>query len=133
MHDAYGGHPMHDLEEFHHDLLQEIYAEADAEGAFLENSFVELFSRYIEEAGELEGLDYSQYKSRGLRVDGYNYVPEEGLLNLVISDFQGGSEVGSLTKTEVASIFKRLENFFSKSLNALHRQKKEHLMRFFLF
>jgi len=65
----------------------------------------------------VESFDYCQYKAeRGIRVDGYNLVEEDGVLNLFISDFRNSEDLTSLTKTEISAAFRRLENFFSKSL-----------------
>ena len=65
----------------------------------------------------MENFDYCQYKTeRGICVDGYNLVEDDGVLNLFISDFRNSEELTSLTKTEISAAFRRLENFFSKSL-----------------
>jgi len=67
----------------------------------------------------VESFDCCQYKAeRGIRVDGYNFVEEDGVLNLFISDFRNSEELTSLTKTEISAAFRRLENFFSKSLKS---------------
>jgi hypothetical protein len=65
----------------------------------------------------VENFNYCQYKAeRGIRVDGYNLVEDDGVMNLFISDFRNSEELTSLTKTEISAAFRRLENFFAKSL-----------------
>ena len=49
-------------------------------------------------------------------MDGYNLIEEDGVLNLFVSAFRNREELTSLTKTEINAAFRRLENFFSKSL-----------------
>jgi hypothetical protein len=42
----------------------------------------------------VESFDYCQYKAeRGIRVDGYNLVEEDGVLNLFISDFRNSEKL----------------------------------------
>lgn len=105
---------------FHHDFLQEIHAMADSQGEFLEDSFFELFCEHLEEAGELEAADRVHYRTpRGLRIDGYGGDPQEadGILTLIIADFNQSLEVTTLTATEMNAIFKRASNFLTRALD----------------
>jgi len=108
---------MQSVDDFYKDFRQEILGRADANEDFIESEFVEYVSEFLVDSGEVESFDYCQYKAeRGNRVDGYNLVEEDGVLNLFISDFRNSEKLTSLTKTEINAAFKRLENFFSKSL-----------------
>ena len=108
---------MQSVDDFYRDFRQEILGRADANEDFIESEFVEYVSEFLVDSGEVESFDYCQYKAeRGIRVDGYNLVEEDGVLNLFISDFRNSEKLTSLTKTEINAAFKRLENFFSKSL-----------------
>ena len=59
-----------DLEEFAQDLLQDVHAESDADGEFLEDVFFQKSCDQLTEAGELETADRVLYRSpaRGIRV-----------------------------------------------------------------
>ena len=108
---------MERVDDFYRDFRQEILGRADANEDFIESEFVEYVAEFLVDSGEVESFDYCQYKAeRGIRVDGYNLVEDDGVLNLFISDFRNSEELTSLTKTEISAAFRRLENFFSKSL-----------------
>jgi hypothetical protein len=117
------------VDDFYEDFFQNIVSSADVDGAFLEDSFFDLFCDYLVEAGELETADRSVYirPMGGVRVDGYGGDPldSEGVLSLVISDFNQSPNVVRLTQTEMDSIFKRLENFLNKSLDYKFRNGLE--------
>lgn len=108
-----------ELEEFHEQLFQDVLSSADAGGEYLEDSFFDQFCEYLIDAGELETADRTQFLSqRGLRVDGYGGDPlnAEGVLSLIIVDFQQADVIGTLTASEMDAIFKRLTNFLTRSL-----------------
>jgi hypothetical protein len=108
---------MSEIETFYQDFRQEVLARADTNADFIESEFVEYITEYLIDSGEIESFDYCHYRTdRGVRVDGYNLVEEDGILNLFISDFRNRNELTSLTKTEIETAFKRLENFFLNSL-----------------
>lgn len=107
-----------DIDKFYQDFFQDIRTSADAEGDFLEASFVERFCEYLIDAGEFDTYDAGHYRAaKGMRVDGYagDPVEEEGVLSLFISDFSQDDTLATLTKTEMTAIFRRLENFYIKA------------------
>ena len=110
-----------DLDEFSRDLLQDVLAESDANGRFVEDTFFEKACEQLMEAGELESADRVFYRSstRGIRVDGYGGDPvgTAGTLNLIVLDFQPAPEVRRLTGTEMDAAFKRLFNYLRQALN----------------
>ncbi|MDZ7640954.1 MAG: AIPR family protein [Desulfurivibrio sp.] len=108
---------MSEIESFYQDFRQEVLARADANEDFIESEFVEYLTEFLVDSGEIESFDYCHYRAdKGIRVDGYNLIEEDGILNLFISDYRNKDELTSLTKTEIEKAFKRLENFFSNSL-----------------
>ena len=108
---------MSGIDGFYHDFRQEVLARADANEDFIESEFVEYASEFLMDSGEIESFDYCHYRTdRGIRVDGYNLIEEDEILNLFISDFSNSDELTSLTKTEIETAFRRLENFFINSL-----------------
>lgn len=117
-----------ELREYHHDLMQDVLFEADAEGQFSESAFVEHVCSLLVDAGEFDTFDYTPHKSRGLRVDGYagDPVEQDGVLTLVVSDFNQEGEPGSLSRSDMEVHFKRLEGFFQATeRETFHAQLEE--------
>ncbi len=103
-----------EIEEFAHDLLQDVLSEADADGQFLEDVFFERACEYVVESGDLDTADRVPFRSpRGIRVDGYGGDPREasGTLSLIVLDFHTYLASGRLTGGEMDKIFRRLSKF----------------------
>ena len=118
-----------ELEEFALALLQDVHAESDAEGEFLEDMFFQKSCDQLTEAGELETADRAPYRSptRGIRVDGYGGDPADnsGTLSLIILDFQVSQTVGRLTGSEMDTLFRRLSNYLRRALDERWRNALE--------
>jgi hypothetical protein len=121
---------MEDLQEFHEELFNEISSSASAGNDFLQRAFFSAFCEYLDAAGEIEMPEYSYYKAPqgGVAIDGF-YLDEsesgDGSLNLFISIYSGQNEVSNINKDEIEAVFKRLENFFTKSFDAKFHQTME--------
>lgn len=121
------------IEEFHEDFFNEVRAHADAAGRFLETAFLEQYGEWLMDAGEIATLDISQYATRTAagavrdRVDAYGGDPNdaEGVLSLVISDFNQDPAIAPLSQRDVASAFKKLEQFLTKALEPGFREQLE--------
>ena len=114
--------------EFYQEFFQDVLGTADADGRYAEDSFFDLFCAQLIEAGELETSDRAQYiTQRGVRVDGYGGDPadSDGVLSLIIADFNQSSEIATLTATDMEAIFKRLSNFLEKALDENFRNGLE--------
>lgn len=104
------------LDLFREYFLQNIFAEAEAKENFLESAFIEQYSQELEESGEIDDdLQLSHWSQRGLKVDGYSFNEDDGILNLFISVFSENLDDNSLTQTEVDQAFKRIKNFFAQA------------------
>ena len=117
-----------DLAEFHNELFQDVHGRADAQGMLVEDTFFEVFTEPLIDAGELETADRAYYTSpRGIRVDGYGGDPNtaDGVLSLVVSDFSQSSRHGTLTATEMDAAFRRLSNFVERCLREDFRNALE--------
>lgn len=106
------------IDEFHKSFMQDVWGAADVSRQFAESSFVEIFAEYLQDAGEIESFDYTPFRSnisRGLQIDGYSGDPAdtEGVLTLVISDFNQEDSLLSLVKTDIERIFRKAERFLS--------------------
>ena len=117
-----------DLAEFHNELFQDVHGRADAQGMLVEDTFFEVFTEHLIDAGELETADRAYYASpRGIRVDGYGGDPisADGVLSLIISDFSQSSQHGTLTATEMDAALRRLSNFVERCLRDEFRNALE--------
>ena len=88
------------VEEFAGEFFQDVLAEADADGQFVEDVFFHKFCEHLMEAGELDSADRAAYQGqpgKGIRVDGYGGDPTEDdsdTFSLLISDFHPSADVG---------------------------------------
>ena len=118
-----------DVEEFSREILQDILAESDADGQFVEDVFFQKSCEQLMEAGELDAADRVHYRApaRGIRVDGYGGDPAEaaGTLNLIILDFHPAPDIGRLTGTEMDAAFRRLANYLRQALDECWRDALE--------
>ncbi len=100
------------VEEFFHTFRQERMSGALANGSFELSEFMETIANELLETGFTEGFELCHYRAqRGMRIDGY-WFNDEGVLSLFVADFDSRVDLSSLTRTEVATIFKRITNFF---------------------
>ena len=119
------------IEEFAGEFLQDVVAESDADGQFLEDVFFHKFCEHLMEAGELSSADRVAYQGppgRGIRVDGYGGDPaddDSDTFSLLISDFHQSAETGRLAGSEMDAIFRRLSNFLRRALDLRWRDALE--------
>lgn len=117
------------LDEFYKEFFQDVISESDADGNYKEDSFFDRFCAHLIDAGELDSADRAAYApaTGGIRVDGYGGDPSEneGVLSLIILDFNQSPDIASLTATELQSIFKRVSNFLTKALDSKFRNNLE--------
>ena len=118
-----------EVEEFAREFIQDVLAESDADGQFVEDIFFQKSCEQIMEAGELDAADRVPYRSptKGIRVDGYGGDPADaaGILNLIILDFHLAPEIGRLTGTEMDATFRRLSNYLRQALDERWRDALE--------
>lgn len=115
------------LEEYFHDFRQNLLTGAEARADFLETEFALTTTRELEDSGAVEGFESCQYKApRGMRVDGYWYNDDGISLDMFIIDFANRETLETLTRTDVDSFFKRVENFYITSAEKnLYRELEE--------
>ncbi len=107
------------LEEYCKELRQGAHAGSEARQDYLESEFLLSLANDLEGAGVIEGFEPCHYRrpSGGMRVDGYWFREEESALDLFVLDFENRESLETLINTEIKSIFKRLENFFTHSMD----------------
>ena len=119
------------LEEFTREFFQDVLAESDADGQFVEDVFFHKSCEHLMEAGELDSADRAPYlgpPGRGIRVDGYGGDPaidDSDTLSLLVLDFRPSAEVGRLVRSEMNAIFRRLANFLRHALDRRWRDALE--------
>ena len=117
-----------DIAEYHEELFQAIHSLADADGRFVEDTFFDVLTASLIDAGEIETADRVHHVSpRGIRVDGYGGDPvnSDAVLSLIITDFSQSPDVATLTATNMDATFKRLSNFLDRSLDEAFRNSLE--------
>ena len=85
----------------------------------VEDTFFEVFTEPLIDAGELETADRVYYAStRGIRIDGYGGDPlsADGVLSLIISDFSQSPSIRHADSHRNDAAFRRLSNFVERSL-----------------
>ena len=119
------------VEEFAYEFFQDILAESDADGQFVEDIFFQKFCEHLMEAGEIDSADRVPYQGppgRGIRVDGYGGDPaidDSDTFSLIISNFRHSAEVERLVGSEMNAIFRRLSNFLRRALDRKWRDSLE--------
>ncbi len=106
-----------ELADFHVDLKQDVAARIESTGDFTESAFAEIVTEFLIDSGTLTEFIPCTFRQRGMKVDGYAFVPDEATLDLFVVDYEGASEPGTLARRDLEQAFKRAETFFEKSLS----------------
>ncbi len=88
---------------------------------FREHIFIEEVGELLVEAGEIDDFVRCSYQARGVRVDGYSFDEDLGVLNLVVSHYLDHDDISNIrvTKTDLETYFKRCSNFYQRSVKNL--------------
>ena len=117
------------LEDFYQEFARDVIMTADAGGGFKEEAFFEIVAGHLVAAGELETHERTHYvdRARGLRIDGHGGHPRDsdGVLSLIIQDFDQTGEIQTLTGTDLEAILKRLTQFAGKARDPSFRNGLE--------
>jgi len=110
------------FEEYFHDYMQDIYAKSEAENNYKEVLFTERVCEFLVDQAVLEEYTLVSYKktNSGMRVDAYQHAQESGAFTFIITDYRLAPE--TLTQSDMTKIFKRVSNFFEKSLERKFHQ-----------
>lgn len=122
---------MSDLEEFHHQLIADIQGDADVLGLVTVEAFFEKVGDLLTEAGELDGANRAYFEGGGasnpMRIDGYGGDPRDGdgVLSIVLCDFELSDEVRVQNKDQIQRLLQRLYRFVVSSLKTDFREQLE--------
>ena len=115
------------LQDFFAEFRQGIMAGGEVNNTSSLREFVTIFGDELAATGSVEDCNFCHYRppQGGIRIDGYWFDEEEGILSLFIADYASRDEVASLPQSEMTTIFKRLANFFEESAKKRLCQKLE--------
>ena len=109
-----------ELLNFKKELHLDIEIGAQYNEVFSEESFFEIATEQLSEAGVLDDVEVCFYRDsqRGIRLDGYSWNDLESTLCLIVTQFSGDSEsIESLSKSEVLRIANRPKRFLESLQN----------------
>lgn len=114
------------VEDTFHEFRQEVLAAAVANQDYSLTEFLCAFGRELEQCDEIDELNTCNSPNiRGMRIDGYGYNLDDGL-DLFIADFEQRNTLETITRTDVATLVRRLSAFFFRSLEEpLYRSLEE--------
>lgn len=120
-----------DTNEFRKEFLEQIAAQAVADGNFRHTAFVEHSVQMLQDAEEVADFETSFFrgtgsKKRSIAVDGYAFDDADGSARVFLADFDGGDEPGILTQSNAKTLFSRLQAFCDDAVSGrLHFEIEE--------
>lgn len=114
------------LESFATDLLEEVLhsAEASEGGEFHENAFTREILEWLVDLGECVDPEVAFLKRPGLKLNGWD-LREEGIVDLVVTIFDGQRPLHRIPRGEVLDAFSRGRRFLERALDGLYRELEE--------
>jgi hypothetical protein len=116
-----------EIEDYLHDLQQEIALTASEEGNEL--GMPEAFTHYmidvLSEAGEVDDAQVASYQSSGARASAFSLSEDESTLWLFLTDYRGDLTVQGLVKTDLDTHFKRMAGFLERARDGLWKKLEE--------
>ena len=120
-----------DLSDFRQEFLDQIRARASAGANFTHAEFVDICAEQLSEAEELADFEACYYRGTGSRnrslgVDGFAQDETDGSLRLLIAEYGGEAEAGTLTQTQAKAAFSKLLAFCDDAFSGrLHQALEE--------
>lgn len=110
---------MNTIEEFYNDFQQQIYAFSDVGEDFKAVQFFEKAIEYLVDDGIVEDYSYLPFikKSMGMKIDGYDFISDRGILSLFICEYEDDLELKNLLQSEIDVSVKKVIKFFSQSIS----------------
>ena len=110
------------LEDFFSEVQLQVKGDAESLGDYEHVAFTSWALERLADANEVIDLEESQYEGVGrnkkkLRVDAYGFDNVDDSLVCVVSDYSGSTELATITKTEVDTLFGQLRSFMETALD----------------
>jgi hypothetical protein len=105
---------MSDLSEFKEELHQDIMLDSAIAELYPEESFFDLMSSTLNEAGIVDDMEYAPFRDtrKGIKIDGYSWNELERVFCGVIVDLSDDpQDVSSISKTEIEALGKRVSRY----------------------
>lgn len=111
-----------DVKEFRKELLEDVRSTASAYGEGSSAAFVNILANYLVNSEVLPDFENAFYlgtgqRNRKLRIDGYALDEFDYTLNIIVADYTGKDEDGTLTRKEAEQIFQWPIRFIDETFN----------------
>jgi len=119
-----------DLRDFAERLQEEVVrcSQEDEEGAggsFEENEFTRYMLDVLSDAGEVDDYSICHHKKNRLKLNAYNFNPDEDLLDLFVSIYTKSVPPATVGKADIETAFRKLQSFFEASMKGYHKKLEE--------
>src|SRR4051794_32909246 len=108
-----------ELEQFAHDLVQDVIASAEADGISTHDAFAERVLADLETSGHLEDWYVAYYRAHGVEASGYGLNEALGTLDVFVVQFRQQPVATKAGSKEVAALAKRGTTYIEKSASGL--------------
>lgn len=118
-----------ELVEYRKDYIENVKMLAAADMSGTAATFVKTVLEDLQDLNVItdfeECFDTGKYGRKNYRVDAYSFDDYDCSMSIFIADFDGESEVATLTMTEAKGLFEKLNTFLDGSLNGNFRHEME--------
>ena len=106
--------------DFKSEFVNDVRIGAESSLDLTANTFFDLFTNHLVDAGDLETADRCYFEKRGVRIDGYGGDPidSENILTIIVCDMNDKPELVEVNRSEIEQVCKRAVNFISSSLSS---------------
>jgi hypothetical protein len=115
------------LEEYAQDLIADVLATAEADGATTPDTFTRRALDDLEQAGVTENTFTAYYRAHGVEASGYGSNDSLGSLDLFVTSFSQYPLAPRMPRTEVEALFRRLTVFLQRVRGGLRYEVDESL------
>lgn len=99
------------IEEYYSDFMSDIVCEREG---FSEETFTEKMCDFLVDHAVIDNYTCSSFirRERGIKVNAWNFDEENGVLTLVVAEFNKLPQLKTISKSEIIDFFKRPTRFF---------------------
>lgn len=112
-----------EIEQYYDELSTNLFNLSEANESLSESVFFDYAMKILIEDGhsmesedETDGYKYTPFKHTGMRVDGYEFDSNRGLIKLYLCHFNQDEKPKSLIQGELSQLVRNAKRFFEKSL-----------------
>lgn len=106
-------------------LQQEVISRSEGQEQLREDAFTDVMTEYLIDAGEFDEGIVCQHRGRGLQVNGYGVSEDEECLDLFVSHCTLKVPPETVFKRDIETLFRRVREFFERSINGYVREMEE--------